>query len=81
MRTPLALMVTEQFAQLGSTAKEPKLITAFVAVMVRVCVLAETTDPHVTRQAPNTNANLPITTGLYKKVAIDGNSLQSCRKG
>ena len=70
-------MVTEQFAQLGSTAKEPKLITAFVAVTVNVCVLAEATFPHVTKQAPIINANLPITLGLYKKVAIDGNPLRS----
>jgi hypothetical protein len=70
-------MVTEQFAQLGSTAKEPKLITAFVAVTVTDCVLAEATDPHVTRQAPMTNANLPITPDLYKKVAIYGNPLRS----
>jgi hypothetical protein len=69
-------MVTVQFAQLGSTAKEPKLITAFVAVTVTAIVLAEATGPQVTRQAPTINANLPIMPDLYKKVAIGGNLLR-----
>ena len=69
-------MVIEQFAQLGRTAKEPKLITAFVAAILKVTVLAEAIGPHVTRHTPAIKANLPIAPDLYEKFAIGGDLLR-----
>ncbi|MDP1955755.1 MAG: hypothetical protein Q8K71_14880 [Polaromonas sp.] len=64
VRAPLGLMVMEQLAQLGSTAKEPKFTTDWVAVTVIDWVLAEATGAQAIRQALTIEANFAIMRGL-----------------
>ncbi|GAB3477671.1 hypothetical protein GCM10011496_38400 [Polaromonas eurypsychrophila] len=73
VRVPLGLMVMEQFAQLGSTAKEPKLMTALTAVTVIDCVLAEATGTHENSKVARAHAkaNRRVKPALLKKVVID----------